>query len=96
MCGFGLSDDDNSSGFIWGMFVSAAQRRMKHGQAMLEEAERWMKTSGRRQVKALVAAPNENAIRFYRMCGYVIGPTSGFLRQGSIIPVYPIEKKIQG
>ena len=32
MCGFGISDNDGASGFIWGMFVSSAQRRKNHGQ----------------------------------------------------------------
>ena len=94
MCGFGLSDDDNTSGFIWGMFVSSAQRRKNHGQTMLEEAERWLQAKGISRVTAHVAAPNEGAINFYRRCGYAIGPASGFLRPGSSIPVHPIERKI--
>jgi GNAT superfamily N-acetyltransferase len=94
MCGFGLSYDDDKCGFLWGMFVSLSERRNGHGQAMLAEAEQWIGAQGRQMVKAQVAAPNQNAIHFYRQAGYSIGPASGFLRPGSSIPVHPIEKRI--
>jgi GNAT superfamily N-acetyltransferase len=94
MCGFGLSDDNDNGGFIWGMFVSLSERRNGHGRAMLKEAEQWIGAQGRQIVKAQVAAPNQSAIQFYRQAGYSVGPVVGFLRSGSSIPVHPIEKRI--
>jgi GNAT superfamily N-acetyltransferase len=94
-CGFGLSEDDPTSGFIWGMFVSPSHRKQQHGRALLKEAERWIRKMNRNRVKAYVAAPNETAITFYRRCGYIIGSASGVLRPGSMVPVYPIEKTLE-
>ena len=82
MCGFGLSDDDDKCGFLWGMFVSLSERRNGHGRAMLTEAERWIAAQGRQTVKAEVAAPNQNAVHFYRRAGYSIGPAAGFFKAG--------------
>jgi ribosomal protein S18 acetylase RimI-like enzyme len=94
MCGFGLSDEDHSTGFIWGMFVSPSHRRRNYGRILLEEAEKWIRGKGGKQIKSCVAAPNQEAIDFYRGYGFAIGQDSGFLRPGSDISTYPIEKTI--
>jgi ribosomal protein S18 acetylase RimI-like enzyme len=94
MCGFGVSDENGPVGFLWGMFVSRAHRRKSYGRRMLNEAEVWLKQKARTKITACVAAPNDHAVAFYRRCGFTVGPVSGVLRPGSVIPIYPIEKEI--
>ena len=96
MCGFGISDAEPTEGYLGGMFVERGHRGHGWGRRLLEEAERWLSAHGVLRLKACVAAPNEQAIGFYRRNGYVIGPPSGTLRPGSPIPVYPIEKALKG
>lgn len=96
MCGFGLSDEDPETGFLWGMFVSRNHRRKQCGERLLKEAEDWLSANRAKKITACVAAPNESAIRFYRKNGYMIGPVSGTLRPGSSIPIHPIEKRLNG
>lgn len=96
MCGFGLSDEDPETGFLWGMFVSRNHRQKQCGETLLKEAEDWLSANDGKKIKACVAAPNESAIRFYRKNGYMIGPASGTLRPSSSIPIHPIEKQLKG
>lgn len=96
MCGFGISDNDDSLGFIWGMYVALQHRRKGFGKWLLSEAERWIAEHNGRSINAFVAAPNESAILFYERFGYEILPRSGTLREGSDVPVYPIRKVLDG
>lgn len=73
MCGFGISDEDATPGFFWGLYVSPKFRRRRHGQLLLAEAESWVRARGGRAIKARVATPNDSAITFYRIWGYSAG-----------------------
>ena len=46
--------------------------------------------------RARVAAPNEDALAFYRRAGFTVEPATETLREGSDIPVHPIELPLVG
>ena len=95
MCGFGISDEDASTGFLWGLFVSRPHRRRGIARMMLEDAEAWLSARGVTIIRAAVAAPNEDAIEFYRACKYCVGPPIGTLRPTSSIPLHEITKDVR-
>jgi ribosomal protein S18 acetylase RimI-like enzyme len=95
MCGFGLSDEDRSSGFIWGMFVSRLCRRKGCGKQLLASAESWISGHDGHRVVARVAACNDAAIALYRSANYTIGAQEGTLRPGSTIPLLEISKVLR-
>ena len=90
MCGFGVSDADTREGFLWGMFTSPSVRRRGIGVALLREVEARLASQDVQRIKAKVAAPNVDAIRFYEVAGYSVGPSIGHLRDGSSVPVHEI------
>lgn len=90
MCGFGISDGDSTEGFLWGLFVSPSVRGRGIGAALLKEVEAWLTCQAVQWIKAKVAAPNVDAIRFYELAGYSVGPSIGYLRDGSSVPVHEI------
>ncbi len=91
MCGLGVSDADSTEGFLWGLFTSPSVRRRGIGVALLREAEAWLASHGVQRITAKVAAPNLDAIRFYEVAGYSVGPRIGYLRDGSSVPVHEIK-----
>ena len=95
MCGFGVSDTDRTEGFLWGMFTSPSVRRRGIGVALLREVEAWLASQGVKRIKAKVAAPNVDAIRFYEVAGYSVGPSIGHLRDGSSVPVHLITLELE-
>ena len=94
MCGFGITDQDSSTGFLWGLFVSPSHRRRGLAKLLLQEAESWFLARGVTEIQAAVAAPNMNALELYRSCGYCVGPQIGTLRPTSSIPLHRIRKRI--
>jgi ribosomal protein S18 acetylase RimI-like enzyme len=96
MCGCGLYDLDPRDGYLWGMFVSPSARRQGVGAALLREAVAFLRSLGVRRVRARVAAPNQGAVDFYRRAGFAIGPPTETLREGSTIPVHPMELDLAG
>jgi len=96
MCGFGISDEEQGTGFLWGMYVSASVRNRGVGRRMLSEAEQWVAGNGGEVIRACVAASNATALQFYRNAGYTVFPASGTLREDSAIPLHPIEKAFPG
>jgi GNAT superfamily N-acetyltransferase len=96
MCGVGSDAGDPQTGWLWGMFVVPSSRRSGAGDLLLRAGEQWCACAARgyQTIRALVAAPNQTAIHFYRNRGYAIGAETGVLRPGSEIPVYPISKRL--
>ena len=94
MCFLGLRDDDSTTGYMGGVFVSLAFRRCGYGRSLLDATERWIQKHGGYRVRVKVAAPNNDAIDFYKSCGYVLTGRMDTLREGSDIPVYEIEKQL--
>lgn len=90
MCGYGVSDADPTEGFLWGMFTSPSIRRRGIGVALIREVEAWLGSQGVQRIKAKVAAPNLDAILFYEVVRYSVGPSIGHLRDGSSVPVHEI------
>ena len=91
MCGFGVSDVLPEEGFLWGLFTSPSVRRRGIGVSLLREVEAWLASQGVQRITAKVAAPNLDAIRFYEVAGYSVGPRIGHLRDGSSVPVHEIK-----
>lgn len=96
MCGFGISEEDEKNGFLWGMYVSPSHRKLGIGRDLLKEAEKWIAENRGEKISSCVAAPNDGAITFYKYSGYEIMPVSGVLRDGSDVPVHPIRKEKLG
>lgn len=91
MCGVGSVEDDPATGFLWGMFVSARARGRGVGRMLLSEGVAWLTGRGARRLRADVAAPNDDAIRFYRAAGFSVRENTGVLRPGSDVPVHRVE-----
>lgn len=95
MSGFGRKHDDPGEGFIWGVFVSRGARRRGIAAELLARARNALEEAGVTRITARVAAPNEGALEFYRAQGFTIGERTGMLREGSDVPVYRIEARLE-
>jgi GNAT superfamily N-acetyltransferase len=93
MCGVGEDRERRGHGFVWGVFVKKSYRKSGAGSRLMDAAEDWAEGRGLRSVNGWVAAPNDDAIRFYRRRGYAVGETFEPIRPGSDIPVHPISKQ---
>lgn len=93
MCAVGEDQNQPGRGYVWGVFVAAPYRRSGTGARLMEHAESWAERRGFNSIYGEVAAPNEQAIRFYRNLGYKVAEVVGTLRPGSTIKVYSISKQ---
>lgn len=94
MCGFGISTEDRTRGFLWGLYVNAGYRKNGLGKCLIEEAEGWIAKHQGISIHACISATNPAAFAFYRKRNYEILSPSGYLREGSDIPVHPICKDL--
>lgn len=88
------ADTSLREGFLWGMFVSPSVRRRGVGAALVRQAALALEDRRADVLQAHVAAPNEGAIRFYRALGFRVAGRVGVLREGSDIPVYRVETRV--
>jgi GNAT superfamily N-acetyltransferase len=93
MCAVGEDRGRRGDAFVWGVFVKKPYRKSGAGSRLMDAAETWAEGRGFRGVNGWVAAPNDDAVRFYRRRGYAVGETVEPLRPGSDIPVHPISKQ---
>ena len=93
MCGVGEDRTRRGYGFVWGVFVKKPYRKSGAGSRLMDAAEAWAVERGFGGVNGWVAAPNDEAINFYRRRGYEVGADFEPLRPGSDIPVHPISKR---
>jgi GNAT superfamily N-acetyltransferase len=93
MCGVGEDRGRRGCGFVWGVFVKKPYRKSGAGSRLMDAAEAWALGRGFGGVNGWVAAPNDDAIRFYRRRGYEVGEAVETLRPGSDIPVHSISKR---
>lgn len=93
MCGVGEDRTRRGHGFVWGVFVKKPYRKSGAGSRLMDAAEEWAAARGFKGVNGWVAAPNDQAINFYRKRGYEVGEPVETLRPGSNIPVHPISKQ---
>ncbi len=93
MCAVGEDQNQQGRGYVWGVFVAAPYRRSGTAAQLMQHAESWAEGRGFKSIYGVVAAPNEQAIRFYRKLGYKVEESVGTLRPDSNIKVYPISKQ---
>ena len=93
MCGVGEDRTRRGHGFVWGVFVKKPRRKSGAGSRLMDAAEGWAEGRGFKGVNGWVAAPNDEAIKFYRGRGYEVGEPVETLRPGSDIPLHPISKR---
>jgi GNAT superfamily N-acetyltransferase len=93
MCGVGEDRTRRGHGFVWGVFVKKSERKSGAGSRLMDAAEGWAERRGFEGVNGWVAAPNDEAVNFYRGRGYEVGEAVEMLRPGSDIPVHPISKR---
>ena len=79
---------------MWGVYVVEDHRGTGLAERLMAAGQDYLQTLGIRRIEARVSAPNGRAIAFYRRLGFTIGPVSGTLRTGSIIPVHLIHRSI--
>jgi GNAT superfamily N-acetyltransferase len=94
MCGVGEDRTRGGYGFVWGVYVKGPYRKSGAGSRLMDAAEGWAAGRGFRGVNGFVAAPNGDAVSFYRRRGYEVGEAVETLRPGSDIPVHPISKRL--
>lgn len=93
MCGVGEDRTRRGDAFVWGVFVKKPYRKSGAGSRLMDAAEAWAEGRRFKSVNGFVAAPNGQAVRFYRERGYDVGEVVETLRPGSDIPVHPISKR---
>jgi GNAT superfamily N-acetyltransferase len=93
MCGVGEDRTRKGHGFVWGVFVKKTFRKTGAGSRLMDAAEAWAEGRGFKGVNGFVAAPNDDAVRFYRRRGYEVGEAVESLRPGSDITLHPISKQ---
>lgn len=60
------------SAVIWGVYVNAAWRGLRIGEALIEELAGWARAHGVSVLKLAVVSGNSAAVRCYARCGFSI------------------------
>ena len=67
---------DGHRGWVYYLAVAPDRRRLRHGEAMMRAAERWVAERGVPKIQLMVRADNAATVAFYEAIGYGVEPVS--------------------